>query len=188
MIVGVKIRGALTRSYKAGARIAFGTDMGVGPHGQNAREFTYMVEAGMPSREAIKAATVNAAKLFDLSDEVWNCRVRQIGGFDRCGFEPARQSVCTRTGGLCHGPRRCLSGVTWFPPLPARIACGKVSVEPRPSGGAPLTPVRYPCFLFLAQGKGRLAAPQFPAFQINIDWPLKGRGHRDPRPASVIRC
>ena len=70
MIVGVKIKEALARSYKAGVRIAFGTDMGVGPHGENAREFGYMVEAGMPSREAIKAATVNAAKLLDLSDEV----------------------------------------------------------------------------------------------------------------------
>ena len=50
--------------------IAFGTDMGVGPHGQNAREFGFMVEARMRSREAIKAATVNAAKLLDLSDEV----------------------------------------------------------------------------------------------------------------------
>jgi imidazolonepropionase-like amidohydrolase len=70
MIVGVKINEALARSHKAGARIAFGTDMGVGPHGQNAREFGYMVEAGMPSREAIKAATVNAAKLLDLPDEV----------------------------------------------------------------------------------------------------------------------
>jgi imidazolonepropionase-like amidohydrolase len=50
--------------------IAFGTDMGVGPHGQSAREFGFMVEAGMRSREAIKAATVNAAKLLDLSDEV----------------------------------------------------------------------------------------------------------------------
>jgi imidazolonepropionase-like amidohydrolase len=70
MIVGVKIKEALARSYKAGVRIAFGTDMGVGLHGQNAREFGYMVEAGMPSREAIKAATVNAAELLDLSDEV----------------------------------------------------------------------------------------------------------------------
>jgi imidazolonepropionase-like amidohydrolase len=68
--VGVQIKEALARSYKAGVRIAFGTDMGVGLHGQNAREFGYMVEAGMPSREAIKAATVNAAKLLDLSDEV----------------------------------------------------------------------------------------------------------------------
>ena len=70
MIVGVKIKEALARSHKAGVTIAFGTDMGVGPHGQNAREFGFMVEAGMHSREAIKAATVNAAKLLDLSDEV----------------------------------------------------------------------------------------------------------------------
>jgi imidazolonepropionase-like amidohydrolase len=68
--VGMQIKEALARSYKAGVRIAFGTDMGVGPHGQNAREFGYMVEAGMSSREAIKSATVNAAKLLDLSDEV----------------------------------------------------------------------------------------------------------------------
>src|SRR6202011_6149824 len=60
----------LARSHKAGVTIAFGTDMGVGPHGQNAREFGFMVEAGMHSREAIKAATVNAAKLLDVSDEV----------------------------------------------------------------------------------------------------------------------
>ena len=70
MIVGVKIKEALARSHKSGVTIAFGTDMGVGPHGQNAREFRYMVEAGMRSSEAIKAATVNAAKLLDLSDDV----------------------------------------------------------------------------------------------------------------------
>jgi imidazolonepropionase-like amidohydrolase len=70
MMVGVKIKEALARSHKAGVTIAFGTDMGVGPHGQNAREFGYMVEAGMPSRDAIKAATINAAKLLDLSDKV----------------------------------------------------------------------------------------------------------------------
>src|SRR6201987_1385649 len=70
MIVGVKIKEALARSHKAGVTIAFGTDMGVGPHGQNAREFGFMVEAGMHAREAIKAATVNAAKLLDVSDEV----------------------------------------------------------------------------------------------------------------------
>jgi imidazolonepropionase-like amidohydrolase len=70
MIVGVKIKEALNRSHEAGVTIAFGTDMGVGPHGQNAREFGFMVAAGMHSREAIKAATVNAAKLLDVSDEV----------------------------------------------------------------------------------------------------------------------
>ncbi|MDE1987254.1 MAG: amidohydrolase family protein [Alphaproteobacteria bacterium] len=69
-LVGVKIKEALARSYKAGVNIAFGTDMGVGPHGQNAREFRYMAEAGMTASDAIKAATVTAAKLLNLSDEI----------------------------------------------------------------------------------------------------------------------
>jgi imidazolonepropionase-like amidohydrolase len=69
-MVGTKIKEALARSHKAGVTIAFGTDMGVGPHGQNAREFAYMVEAGMTPAEAIKAATVNAAALLDIADEV----------------------------------------------------------------------------------------------------------------------
>jgi imidazolonepropionase-like amidohydrolase len=66
--VGEHIKAALGRSYKAGVKISFGTDMGVGPHGRNAREFGYMVEAGMSTADAIKAATVSAAELLDLSD------------------------------------------------------------------------------------------------------------------------
>ena len=66
--VGEHIKAALGRSYKAGVKISFGTDMGVGPHGRNAREFGYMVEAGMTNADAIKAATVSAAELLDRSD------------------------------------------------------------------------------------------------------------------------
>ena len=67
-VVGDAIKGALGRSYRAGVKISFGTDMGVGPHGQNAREFALMVEAGMTAADAIKAATVTAAELLDISD------------------------------------------------------------------------------------------------------------------------
>jgi imidazolonepropionase-like amidohydrolase len=70
MVVGQHIREALSRTYRAGVPIAFGTDMGVGPHGENAREFALMIAAGMTPAEAIKAATVNAARLLDLADEV----------------------------------------------------------------------------------------------------------------------
>src|SRR5579872_2427203 len=70
LVVGEHIREALARTYRAGVPIAFGTDMGVGPHGQNAREFALMVAAGMTAADAIKAATVNAAELLDRSDEV----------------------------------------------------------------------------------------------------------------------
>ena len=112
MNVGLKIKEALACSYKAGVRIAFGTDMGVGPHGQNAREFGYMVEAGMPSREAIKAATVNAAKLLDLSDEVGTIAPGKSADVIAVDFEPARRRVCARAGGPRHDPRRRLSGLT----------------------------------------------------------------------------
>jgi imidazolonepropionase-like amidohydrolase len=67
--VGKRIQEALGRSYAAGVNIAFGTDMGVGPHGQNAREFKLMVDAGMKPADTITAATVNAAALLDCSDE-----------------------------------------------------------------------------------------------------------------------
>ncbi|MBS1526616.1 MAG: amidohydrolase family protein [Bacteroidetes bacterium] len=68
--VGPKIQATFGRAYKAGVKIAFGTDAGVYPHGKNALEFQYMVEAGMPPMEAIKAATTSAADLLGMSNEI----------------------------------------------------------------------------------------------------------------------
>lgn len=68
LVVGGHISVALARTHKAGVPIAFGTDMGVGRHGQNGHEFALMVGAGMRPAEAIRAATVNAARLLDISD------------------------------------------------------------------------------------------------------------------------
>jgi imidazolonepropionase-like amidohydrolase len=68
--LGPLIQGAFARAYKAGVKIAFGTDSGVSVHGENAREFGYMVEAGMPPIEAILSATRNAADLLGASDAV----------------------------------------------------------------------------------------------------------------------
>jgi imidazolonepropionase-like amidohydrolase len=56
--------------YARGVKIAFGTDAGVSKHGRNADEFELMVKFGMPPMEAIKAATVNAADLLGLSDQI----------------------------------------------------------------------------------------------------------------------
>lgn len=67
--VGTQIQDNFGKSYKSGVKIAFGTDAGVYPHGKNYMEFQYMVEAGMPPMEAIKAATVNAADLLGISDQ-----------------------------------------------------------------------------------------------------------------------
>jgi imidazolonepropionase-like amidohydrolase len=69
-LVGAKIKDALARSYKAGVRIAFGTDVGVATHGENAREFGYMAEAGMSARDCIIAATSNAADLLGIPEQV----------------------------------------------------------------------------------------------------------------------
>lgn len=68
--IGPQIQGTFARAYKAGVKIAFGTDAGVFPHGENAREFAYMVEAGMPALEAIRAATVSAATLLGQSNRL----------------------------------------------------------------------------------------------------------------------
>jgi len=62
--IGPKIQSTFAKAYKMGVPIAFGTDAGVFAHGQNAKEFQFMVEAGMPAMEAIQSATVNAAKLL----------------------------------------------------------------------------------------------------------------------------
>jgi imidazolonepropionase-like amidohydrolase len=58
------------RAREAGVKIAFGTDSGVSPHGENAQEFSLMVEGGMNPAEAIACATVRAADLLGLADQV----------------------------------------------------------------------------------------------------------------------
>ncbi len=62
--VGTVILGTAGRAYRSGVKIAFGTDAGVYPHGENAHEFELMVQAGMPPMYAIQAATTHAAELL----------------------------------------------------------------------------------------------------------------------------
>lgn len=67
--VGPKIMATAGKAYKAGVKIAFGTDAGVYPHGDNAKEFDYMVQAGMPPMFVLQAATTHAAALLHKSDQ-----------------------------------------------------------------------------------------------------------------------
>jgi len=67
--IGAKIQDTAARAHRAGVRIAFGTDQGVGPHGDNAREFIYMVEAGIPAAYALQSATVHAAEVLGVDDQ-----------------------------------------------------------------------------------------------------------------------
>jgi imidazolonepropionase-like amidohydrolase len=64
LAIGPKIQGTFAAAYKAGVKIAFGTDAGVYAHGKNWMEFVYMTEAGMPILEAIRSATLYASDLL----------------------------------------------------------------------------------------------------------------------------
>lgn len=66
--VGPVMRNALRIAYEKGVKIAFGTDAGVNDHGTNAYEMVLMNEAGMPERDILISATINASDLMDLSD------------------------------------------------------------------------------------------------------------------------
>lgn len=66
--IGSVIQETFAKAYRAGVKIGFGTDQGVAPHGQNALEFGYMVQAGMPPAAALQAATYNAAEVLGAAD------------------------------------------------------------------------------------------------------------------------
>ena len=62
--IGPQIQATFTKAYKAGVNIAFGTDSGVSPHGENWKEFVLMVKGGMKANEALQAATIKAAMVL----------------------------------------------------------------------------------------------------------------------------
>jgi imidazolonepropionase-like amidohydrolase len=69
-LIGPLIQATFQRAYQAGVKIAFGTDQGVAPHGENAKEFIYMVEAGMPPMKAIQSATLEGARLLGVEKDL----------------------------------------------------------------------------------------------------------------------
>ncbi len=68
--VGPLILATAGRAYRAGVPIAFGTDAGVYPHGDNAHEFELMVQAGMPAAFALQTATKNASRLLRMDKDI----------------------------------------------------------------------------------------------------------------------
>ncbi|MDP9230602.1 MAG: amidohydrolase family protein [Bacteroidota bacterium] len=78
LATGPKIQATFAKAYKAGVKIAFGTDGGVYKHGLNWREFLYMIEAGMPPMAAIKSATINAAELLGMKEQLGSIEVGKL--------------------------------------------------------------------------------------------------------------
>ena len=68
--IGPQIQSTFAAAYKAGVKIAFGTDSGVSAHGDNWQEFILMTNAGMTNKDALKSATIETAKLLRMEDKL----------------------------------------------------------------------------------------------------------------------
>jgi imidazolonepropionase-like amidohydrolase len=73
--IGPKIQDMFSRAYEKNVPLVFGTDAGVFPHGENWKEFGYMVEAGMPVNLAIQSATLIPAKILKKENELGQLEV-----------------------------------------------------------------------------------------------------------------
>ena len=68
--IGPQIQSTFAEAYKAGVKIAFGTDSGVSAHGDNWQEFILMTNAGMSNKDALRSATIETAKLLRVEDQL----------------------------------------------------------------------------------------------------------------------
>ncbi len=76
--IGPQMKQTFAKAYAAGVRIAYGTDTGVSPHGENAHEFELMVDGGMPPMKAIQSATIVSAKLLRIDDRLGSIEPNKI--------------------------------------------------------------------------------------------------------------
>src|ERR1041384_5922006 len=78
----------IARAFKAGVKVAFGTDAAVYPHGMNARECAVMVKLGLTPMQSIQAATVNAADLLGWSDRVGSIEAGRLADIVAVSGDP----------------------------------------------------------------------------------------------------
>jgi imidazolonepropionase-like amidohydrolase len=89
-MVGRLQRENFQRAVKAGAKMAFGTDAGVYPHGDNGKQFFYMVKFGMTPAQAIRAATTGAADLIGRSKDVGSVEAGKFADLIAVTGDPLR--------------------------------------------------------------------------------------------------
>ena len=82
------LRASVETAHRAGVTIVFGTDGGVLPHGENAREFAAMGRAGIPPIDAIRAATINPARVFGLDKEIGQIKAGYAADLIAVGGNP----------------------------------------------------------------------------------------------------
>ena len=88
--IGPRLLNTFTTAYKFGIKIAFGTDSGVSYHGDNAKEFIYMVKGGMLEMEAIRSATVVSAELLKISDKFGTIESNKIADIIAVEGDPVK--------------------------------------------------------------------------------------------------
>lgn len=91
-VIGAQIQSTFAKAYKAGVKIAFGTDAGVFKHGLNWKEFGYMAEAGMPVMEAIKSATIHAAELLGVQDQLGSIEAGKLADIVAVEGDPLKDT------------------------------------------------------------------------------------------------
>lgn len=92
LATGPVIQATFAKAYKAGVKIAFGTDAGVFKHGKNWLEFGYMIEAGMPPMEAIKSATIYAADLLGMKDQLGSIEAGKLADIVAVDGDPLKDT------------------------------------------------------------------------------------------------
>lgn len=95
--VGPQIQKTFEKAYKAGVKIAFGTDSGVSAHGDNAKEFVYMTEVGMPAMEAIQSATIVNAQILEDAENVGSIEAGKYADIIAVGGNPVEDVSLLQT-------------------------------------------------------------------------------------------
>ncbi len=88
--IGPQVKAAFALAYKRDVKMAFGTDAGVFPHGENAREFGYMVEAGMPAMETIHTATMTNATVLGMADKIGSIEAGKLADLVAVNEDPTK--------------------------------------------------------------------------------------------------
>jgi len=88
--IGPRLLKTFTTAHKFGIKIAFGTDSGVSYHGDNAKEFAYMVKGGMLEMDAIRSATIVSAELLKISDKFGTIESNKIADIIAVNGDPTK--------------------------------------------------------------------------------------------------
>ena len=92
--IGPQLKNTFKKAYGAGVKIAFGTDSGVSYHGENAKEFRYMVEAGMSPMEAIISATKTASELLEKEESLGTVEKGKVADIIATECDPLENIDC----------------------------------------------------------------------------------------------